>query len=446
MKNHKKLIIILMLMIIIIMIIVGILLAKDSINEDTQISEEEWNDVEEGIKFDNNDNGFQIVKDPNVFYSIINSLSKYLQIVSYNGSSDIQDNPYRIESSEQQKNLIIDLLDKTYVDNNDISQNYDTNIELIDYTYNLIPINMKVRYDENIIVYLVNVYIENNTNQSLEEKYYIVRIDNNNSTFSIEPITKEVSNIDSIMVEESSELIQQNQYNEYAIETISIERLVKIYMDHFISMMIKYPEVVYDNYLDEEYRDKRFPNLEDFVNYVEKNNDEISQLRATKYSIQEGEGETEKTEYVLMDQYENTYEFYENGTMEYKVKMDTYTIPTETFTSTYNGSDEQYKVMMNIDKWIEMLNRRDYQTAYTKLDETFRNNTFNTQENFENYMRELLPLQYNIEYKDFTKEGDTYIQDIELIDITNENNDIIQITVIMKLLDGIDYTMSFNSN
>ena len=411
-------------------------------NEENNQSDE-VEQFDEGITYEPNDNGFTILNDSNMFYTVINTLAKYIQCLAYNENMDIEQNSLSIANEEEQKEAILAMLDNTYVNKNAIDENYEEKIQLINYEYNLIPIQIKVRYEENIIEYLVNAYIENANDFSLEEKYYIVRIDNRNGTFSIEPIDEVNEDIDSIQVERINNTIEKNQYNQYYLETISVERLVKIYMDFFTSMTLKHPDIIYNKYLENEYKEKRFENQEDFYNYVEKNREEFEQIRATKYLLDNSDS---KTKYVLMDQYNNTYEFYEESTMVYKVRMDTYTIPDEKFLEEYNKSNEQKKVMLNVDKWVEMLNNRDYKHAYNVLDETFRNNSIGTEEDFEKYIKEHCPSHYEVEYKEFNKEGNTYIQSIELKDIENEEAPVIKVNIIMQLLQDIDFTMSFSIN
>lgn len=320
MKKYKKILIICLLIIVSMIAIMAIILTR--LNTDTQ---EETEDP--GIQFESNQNGFQIVKDSNVFFSVMNSLSEYIQILSYNRDNAIETDRYRIESMEQQREAILSLLDTTYVNENDINQE-NLQVEFIDYSYNIIPISMKVRYDQNMIVYITNIYIEDIRNSRLEEKYYIIKIDNINKTFCIEPVTDKINSIDDIVVKESKTSIEKNKYNQYTIETVSIKNLVKIYMNQFKNMMVKYPDVVYNQYLDEEYKNTHFPSEKDFLEYVEQNREKIEQWEVTKYSIQ---GEQDETIYILVDQYENIYRFCEKGTMDYKVTMDVELTSTENF-------------------------------------------------------------------------------------------------------------------
>lgn len=438
MKRIKKAVIILVLIIIIILGVIVFINKKDTYNT---VEEEPSEELEEGLVRENNENGFKIIQDANVFYSITNVLGNYLQVISYNGETDIEENPYGIEDDEEMKEIMMSMLDVKYVSENNISDSYEGTVDLIDYDYNIIPIDMRVNRGDSISTYIVDIYLENIEDYSLEEKYYIVRVDSQNGTFSIEPIEEEVENIDAISVEETNMSIEKNEYNAYDIEIMSTEGLVRIYLNNFITMLLNHTDIVYERYLDEEYRDKRFENLQELEEYVERNNEEIQSVSAEKYLIEDN---NETNEYVIMDQYGNIYEFYEISTMVYKVRMDNYTIASETFITTYNSSNEQNRVMLNIDKWIKMLNNRDYSAAYEVLDETYRENTFGSQDEFESYMRQNMPLHYDVNYESFETRSGVYVQTISLTDVTEESEDIVNLTIIMDLLEDMDFKMSFN--
>lgn len=431
MDKIKKAIIILLIG---VAIIIGVLIVlKGNIKQEEEKKEVENFDI--GKTFENNSNGFQIVDDGTIFFTITNILNQYLSALNYDNEEIT--NTYNIQNQEEQKEIMLALLDKQYIDKNGIEEYRDK----IQYNYNLIPIDIRVKYDENIITYILNVYFENSNTLQLENKYYIIRTDNQNASFSVEPVREEENDIDQIAVEDNQNRIEPNDYNKYQIETISIERLVKIYMSQFINMMLNHTEIAYNQYLNDEYKEKRFGSSEQWKEYVEKNREELKNVRATQYLI-ENEEDTKK--YVIKDQYQNIYEFYEASTMSYKVKLDTYTIPTEKFKTTYQNANERDKVLMNIDKWVQMLNNRDYLAAYNVLDETYRSNTFGTEEAFEERMREILPLHYEIEYNDFSEEGKTTITTITLKDATKETEESKEMSIFMQLKEDLDFVMSFN--
>ncbi len=181
---------------------------------------------------------------------------------------------------------------------------------------------------------------------------------------------------------------------------------------------------------------------ETFSKYVDNNLQDIAKLTFTEYLVNNYDG---YKEYVCKDKYGNLYIFHETAVMDFTIMLDTYTLENEKFLTTYNSSSDQYKVAMNIDKWVQMLNCRDYRTAFYVLDETFRTNNFgNDVDQFEEYMRKYFPEHYKLEFGEFSEETGTYMQEIVLKDITEQDEKEISKTIYMELGEGTDFVMSFN--
>ena len=269
-----------------------------------------------------------------------------------------------------------------------------------------------------------------------EEFNIIVNIDYNNRTFSIEPTSKEYEDINT-----ASEInsIKENENNKYATTGINTENIVKDYMNNLKRMMLSRPELVYER-LDEEYKNKRFGTLDKFKEYIEKNTEEIKSIYIDKYLVNNFE---DYTQYVGTDKYNNMYVFNEKEPLNYTILLDTYTINSDKFKKTYDESDNKYRVKINVNKWIKMLNNRDYENAYKCLDETFKNNNFPTEEEFENYMREKFPLHYKLSVGQTEEVNGIYKQRIILEDITGASSEKIENTIIMQLKEDYEFVMSF---
>ncbi len=149
-----------------------------------------------------------------------------------------------------------------------------------------------------------------------------------------------------------------------------------------------------------------------------------------------------KTEYICLDQYGNYYIFTENAIMDYTVILDTYTIDLPEFTEKYDNGTEQQKVALNIDKFMQSINAKDYKYAYGCLADSFKNNYFKTQEEFENYARENFYESNTVGYNEFNTQGDVYTYSVILTDKnTGEQKTK---TFIMRLGEGTNFEMSFN--
>ncbi len=437
-NNIKKLIILVSILIVII-IIMSIIVKKSSVEDNIQ---EEIEQFDSGLQYEENDNGFQILNDPNVFFSVMESLDTYFEILEFDIENMEYINHYEIEDEDSLKQVILqNMLDKTYVMENNINENnFYEYIPLMNYGYKVIPIELRVRYEADGTIYIASVYIENMEVNQLEKKYYIIRIDQDNFTFSIEPVKGNIESIDDIQVVDTNLKIENHIYNKFSIKTISTEELIRKYMSYFMNILINHTEIAYENYLDDEYKKKRFGELGELMEFVNNNKEELNEIVPSQYLV---EFDDNSKKYVILDQFQNTYEFYETETMVYKVRLDNYTIMPDNFKETYDSSNEQYKVRMNIDKWIDMINNRDYHTAYKYLDETFRNNNFGSEENFEQYMREHFPLHYQLQVGEITQTNQIYTQYIILTDITGETDEKIENTIIMQLQDDYNFVMSF---
>ena len=238
----------------------------------------------------------------------------------------------------------------------------------------------------------------------------------------------------------NEELIEKNDNNTFSIVSNVNEEMCQKYFANYKTSLIYDAEFAF-TCLQKEYAAKRFGQLDNFKNYIQKNWEEINQAELRKYQVNDY---ADYTEYVCVDQFGKLYVFKEEAILDFTLQLDTYTIPTEKFRKTYQEKDKKNKVMMSIDKWVQMLNNRDYIAAYEVIDETYRENTFGSQEEFEEIMREKLPLHYQVEYNGFSEEKGTYIQNINLIGIEEQSEDVIPISIIMQLKEDLDFVMSCN--
>lgn len=439
-KIKKAMLITVIIIIIIIIILISILLMNKKEEEKEIIG---TGDIGEVIDYDKTQ--VKQVEDQIKFFTVVNCVNQYLDQININDSKyygyDENNNYVMVIEEDTIKKNIYNLLSEEYIEKNQVTLNnlYDY-IDEVKENVIFVPLKMNVLEKENVEKYIVYGIEQNLTNEYIKDIYLIVNLDVANKTFSIEPINQQYKDINDIQITNDDIQIMQNDNNSFTYEKISYEYTVKKYMDYYKKLALIKPELVY-NYMDEEYRNKRFGSLENYEKYIEKNKQEITSLQGTKYLVNNYDT---YTQYVCQDKYENSYIFNEKAPMDFTLQLDTYTIPTEKFTTTYNSSDNQKKVMMNVDKWVQMLNNRDYTSAYNLLDETYRNNAFGSEEQFETTMREKLPLHYKVEYSNFSEENETYMIDITLTDITEEEEGSVQISVIMQLKEDLDFVMSFS--
>lgn len=437
MDLKKKIEILMVILVILILILIAVFWY---VNNQTTENKENTNTLQ--IEFE--DVSSDVEKIERAEYNIVsNAVTTYIQTLDMNNSryfgQDESGNLIDIVSENEKMQFILNLLSSDYISQNNITtQNLQEFVETKEEQLIFVPIEMKKLADENISTFVTYGIVENLNYELNDEVTLIVNIDFNNRTFSIEPTTQnydEITNIDQNMTS-----IEQNDNNQYSIPTLNNENIVRDHINQYKRLVLAVPEVIYEKF-DETYRNERFGSLENFQNYISKNADEIKSISLDEYLVNTYEG---YTQYIGRDKYDNVYIFNENSVLDFTIQLDTYTILTDNFKTTYDEGNDMQKVRMNIDRWVEMINNRDYHTAYKYLDETFRNNNFGSEEAFEQYMRENFPLHYKLQVGNFEETNQTYTQYIVLTDITEESDEQIENTIIMQLKDDYDFVMSFS--
>ena len=231
---------------------------------------------------------------------------------------------------------------------------------------------------------------------------------------------------------------EQNDCNNFSIVTITTQNLLRMYLNRYKEKILQNPEEAY-YLLDKEYREKRFQSIEDYVQYVQNNKETYDNATLVSYQVQENNG---SNRYICLDENGNYYIFTESAVMDYTVMLDTYTIDMPEFIEEYNNSTEQQKAALNIERFFRALNQKDYRYAYIHLADSFKNNYFKTQEEFESYAKENLFENTKQTYSNFEKQSDLYTYSVK---ITNKDtNESVQKTFIVDLGEGTEFVLSFN--
>lgn len=443
MDKIKKMIIIIIVLIIIILI--SLIILKNINKEEIQYAEDViTSDEDEGEELlpEYNEKGFAKVDDKAIFFTITDCIQKYIDYI--NTENNIlgysKDYVYTQEEIENARtDILYNLLSKNYINKNNIAkENVKQYVEQINENTTFIPkeILSNLNYDLNVYIISGNII-----NRSIyDERIYIVKTDNKNSTFSIEPIDNK-SELEKIQFNNIEASIENEVYNEFEYNEGSIEDTINIYTNYCRKIIINNYEGFYNNYLENNYKERRFSTLQSFKNYIDKDIESLESIYIKKH--QENQYDN-YTEYTCIDQYGNYYIFQEKGVMDFTVKLDTYTIDTEEFIEKYNNSSNAQKTQMNLDKIFQALNRHDYEYIYNKLDNTFKSNNFLALLDFENYMKNTFYNANKVEYGDFNEQSETYIYETKITDNSEENENILEKIFMMKLGEGTDFTISFN--
>ena len=211
-------------------------------------------------------------------------------------------------------------------------------------------------------------------------------------------------------------------------------------MNHYLSLLRCNTQKAYE-LLEKEYKEARYKNYSDFEKYAQGLKEERIYLESytKKYN------DDDSIEYICKDGYDRVYIFKEKSVMEYTVQLDDYTLENKEFREKYTRESNKNRGILNIDKFFKMLNMQDYTSTYNLLDDNFKQNYFNTQADFENYMKQR-SFKYNkVTYNKYSNKIDSvHVYEIMLTDRTEESEVSYDYTFIIKLGDDINFTVSFN--
>lgn len=450
----KKLIILFSIIIIVVVIVIIIVNHNKSPYEEERNIEDET--VRESIKEEKEK--LEGVEGRERIYMIQQCISSYLGIINTNNSSyflyDENGNPQKFANENDR---ILNVLSKEYINENKITaENVDNYIQKLNTNVFFVPLQMRYINNGYVYKYAMTGYLTDFDYNIIQNATFIVNFDMSGTTtgedvtFSIEPIYEEIKDIEELELGSVPNSVEKNDDNIITYIVSNSEEDCTRYLDYYKKLVLSNPEKAY-SILDEEYRNARFGSLDAYKQYIEENREDIKVIRISQY-MQNVENETVQD--IAKDKYGKTYIFEGDNLFDLSIKLDTYTIETEAFKQEYENADEQKKVQMNIYKFILMINNQDFKNAYELLDENFRNNYFNTVDDFKNYLK-LHAYKYNdMQVKKFDVNGNVYICGVNLTDLTQGlyvsgtegsggTGYVYEWTFNMTLGEGTDFSLSF---
>ena len=380
------------------------------------------------------------------YMTVRNCIQNYIDIINFKSSNyykyngDTDEYIYDINEEEISKNAY-DILSEDFISANNIKETevfkYIDKME----TSNLLTIvEMKeLRKNERIKYYGVHIVLQNTTDLQVIQNYYIiVNIDKQNETYSIQPLN--INSMDDIQLNTKIDKIEPNKNNKFQYAGLTDVDMIKECMNRYKRISLIYPEFVYNNILDKEYREKRFGSVEKFANYIQKNKEKIMSINLKKY---QAGASNSQTQYVCIDQMGQYYIFRKNSIIDSSLILDTYTIDIPEFVEKYDIASETNKVGLNANKIVEAANNGDYEYIYNKLDETFRQNNFGSVDKLEEYIKNTFYENSVIKQAQCKQEGNAYICTLQISDYEGKSL-LKEVKIIMKLLENRDFVMSFS--
>ncbi len=445
MKKNKKIIIciIAILIFVIIMILCALFyikgINKKNTNNTQSINQNEYIDGElEGKEVEIESNrtlSKSIIK--NDYYTLIECTKIYQEAINNLIDNNNQEN--------QQK--LFNLLDDEYIQQENVNNSNLKNI-FSNYTKFEMYIDeiLKTQLSNTVSAYYINGKIRNITDSQINKYNIILKIDFGNNTFSVYPYEyiknnqmqqlSENSVINIAIVKEITDKVD----NKYKDQTNKYKTITIPYFEKMKTDLLYDQEYIY-NLLDDEYKEKKFGNIDGFKNYIELNKETFLNMEIQKYARYYYDG---YTQYVALDNFGNYYIFNETSTMNYKILLDTYTINQPEFIEKYDSASDVEKAGYNIDKFITAINTKDYNYAYNHLAQSFKQNNFTTLESFINYVQNNFYSKNNYEIKNGTKEGDYYVYTVNITDAEQDTSKLVQKNFIVNIKDNREFELSFN--
>lgn len=379
----------------------------------------------------------------NEFFSVSNCISTFLSVLDINNIKYYErtDDGYKyVVTNKQIENNLLALMSDRYKKNQNVdNSSILSKIKMQKESEMLTLTQIEKLSEGKVNSYLAYGFTSNNKNEFIRDICFIVNLDYGNKTFSIEQLSESVDAKD--ITAESIENIEKNSYNKFVDEEIKITNVVNRYINDFKTMMLVKPESAYE-FLDKEYREKRFGNYDKFKEYLNSNKDEIQTLSAEKYKTNYNDG---SKEYIILDKNGKYYRFCEDSALNYTVMLDTYTIDLPEFVEQYNKASDEQKVMLNLEKFIQMINSKDYVAAYGLLDETYRANNFSNGNDFIKYIQDNFNRYNTLEkVESITKEGKYYTCTVLISNTKFINNELIERSFVISLGEGTDFKMSMD--
>lgn len=443
-KNLKKLITLIVILIIFIIIIVLLLLKlrnQDYAYDDPRDGEPEESEMVKNITP-------TPVTNPTMYYTAVECINKYLQYCSTRiPTGETREALEEASLTDEDRRIrIYNELSTEYIQENNITiENVRGYVHTAEYHLSFYPISMNMLTSKsNSQISSYGAYgrlKDSNTGDFIGYTYITVIFDLNNTTFAIElNSNNNIESIEDLTLETNIVSIDKNDNNVFSYEAVNEQNLVKRYISTYKMYALYNPEIAYE-YLNEEYKNKRFGTLDNYKQYVEQNRDAILKISLDKYQKTKKDG---YTQYVCIDTEGNYYIIKETATMQFGLILDTYTLDLPEFTEKYENADDTTKVGMNIEKIKEALNSGDYEYVYNKFTDGFKNNYFKTVEDFKNYVQQNWYKTIKITYNSISTEGKAHVFEVYLSDETGENSNVITKNFNIQLQEGTDFIFSFN--
>lgn len=432
MRDKIKKTIILLLIILVLCAVVLFILSKTS-NLRTADYSQDSEGIEEFMELETN-NKIEYEKNKNIYYTLVSIITNYIDTASIKDES------------------LLDMFDTKFIAKYGINgENINEIVEISpledDFQYYVFKPETIYSIDEGrITTHFVKGYYYNISSRANKKDISLmIELDTVNQTFNIYNFDYiKDNNYDILKVgdiyKSSITEIKNRGNNIFNYINYTEEEMANKYLEDYKDLILYDKEKAF-KILDEEYAKLKFKDQSEFNNFAESKKIEFFKAQLDQYKVLYAKNGNKI--YTCKDQNGKYYSFEEtDGIMKYKVMLDNYTIPNDEFIEKYNKATEQQKVALNIEKFIQAINDKSYHYAYNCLADSFKNNYFKEEMDFETYAKENFYADNNVTYNSFEKQGELYTYSVILTD--KETGAQKNKTFIMQLKEGTDFVLSFD--
>ncbi len=412
MKNIKLLIIILSILVIGLIITLAILRMESKNTKRNVISNNITPSIENNI---NNDiispkttiltfnTSIEKETSNSVLYSLNRNINKYFNYIKENNETAI--NELGGNSIYLITNNVKYVVKQAYVTQNQYMSKY--------YTYGTLTI------------------ANGNYTAQTQEIYMILYLTAENKGYKLQTISKEEYLNRTALEQNDTIEIQEGTYNKFEYEYIDNVKQMENYLEDYSFQIFNNTENSY-NLLNTEYKEKRFKDLQAFVQFLNEKQGQLHNIKINQYTVDE---ENQNKIYKGTDQNGNYYEIIEKSYMNYEIILDNYTMLD------YSNDSDENKIKLSAEKFILMLNSADYTNAYNLLEPSFKQINFPTEQDFINYVKNNFYARNIVASKDLSEDGICTVTIKDSIS-TQANKIQKQFKVIMG--EGMSFTIEFN--
>lgn len=302
----------------------------------------------------------------------------------------------------------------------------------------------EVNLGKHIYVVYYRLEVENSSYINLCS---IVKIDRKNLNFTIYPFEYlKAKGISELKENDSISLdiikindIDRNAYNHYKegeIKTTDVACVREIYersqFDYNFDTKHLY------NLLNEEYRNAKFVNYENFKEYLKYS--DVFKGNVDRYQKNDM---NDYVQYIALGSFENYYIINYTNILNYNMIIDSYSIVFNQYLEVYNSSFPTVQGKYCMDRVKRALNDKNYKFIYEKLDLVYRNNNYVDYNDFVNFIKQNFYEKNAFEYLDYKKlSSKVYEYKVKITDSTGKNFSYRQVNMTVTLKDDADFVIS----